>query len=206
MIDKTIITDDIKLWIFDYENDEWERVRALCLEEDNWLRENYTEKRCKISDHKVFSIAYMPNGDPLMFGGIKEYTPHVARGFNRMYGFPKYRSPKKFHWHHWLMVNTILKEMEDALDHEYDIMFVSMQMRNRVYAGEQRWWKYWKESWLAWATDWKAYEGGLVQTYPSEDPSCFQNIVYRESSDYKFADWNPRTITFEEYKEKCKNL
>jgi hypothetical protein len=204
MIDKTIITPDIKLWLFDYENDEWERVRALCLEEDNWLRENYTEKRCKISDHKVFYIAYMPNGDPLKFGGIKEYNPHVARAFNRMYGFPKYRSPKKFIWHHGLMLNTILPAMEEVIGTKYDLLFVSMQMRKRGYTGQQRWWEYWKDSWNSWTEDWKSYDG-LVQTYPSEELSCFQNIVYRESNNYKFKDWNPTTITFNEYIERCKN-
>jgi hypothetical protein len=198
MIDKTIITDDIRLWLFDYENDEWERVRALCLEEDNWLRENYTEKRCKISDHKVFYIAYMPNGEPLKFGGIKEYTPHVARAFNRMYGFPKYRSPKKFIWHHGLMLNTILPAMEEAVGFKYDLLFVSMQMRKRGYTGEQRWWQYWKDSWFSWTDEWKTYDG-LVQTYPSPDPTCWQNIVYRESNGYNFSHWNPNTMTLEQY-------
>lgn len=205
MIDKTFITEDIRLWVFDYENDEWERVRSLCLEEDNWLRENYTTKRCKISDHKIFSIAYMPNGDPLMFGGIKEYTPYVARAFNRMYGFPKYRSPKKFNWHHGVMINTIIPAMEEALGFKYDLTFVSMQMRKRTYDGKQRWWEYWKDSWLSWSNDWKEYDG-LVQTYPSEDLTCYQNIVYRELNGYTFNDWNPKTITYEEYDKRYRDM
>jgi len=205
MIDKTIITDNIKLWLFDYDNEEWERVRSLCLEEDNWLRENYTKERCKISDHKVFYIAYMPNGEPLKFGGVKEYTPNVARAFNRMYGFPKYRSPKKFTWHHGLMLNTILPAMEEVIEYRYNLLFVSMQMRHRVYNGEQRWWQYWKDSWFSWSNEWKAYDG-LVQTYPSEDLNCFQNIVYRESDNYKFSDWGPNTMSFTEYAKKLNLL
>lgn len=203
MIDKTVVTEDIRLWLFDYENEEWERVRSLCLEEDNWLRENYTPKRCKISDHKVFFIAYYHDGRPMMFGGIKEYSKNVARVFNRMYAFPYVRSMKKFRWHHGLMINTMIPAMESCLDYKYDLLFVSMQMRARAYDGEQKWWKFWKESWFSWTTDWKSYDSGLVQTYPSEDPSCFQNIVYRDSVNFKFIDWNPRTITFDEYKQKC---
>lgn len=198
MIDNTIHTDEIRLWIFDYDNQEWERVRSICLKEENWLRENYLPHRCKISDHKVFFIAYYHDGRPMMFGGIKEYSDNVARAFNRMYAFPYVRSVKKFNYHHGIMINTILKFMEESIDKEYDLLFVSMQMRGRTYGGNQRWWDFWKNSWFSWAPEWKDYIG-LVQTYPAEDASCYQNIVYREKNNYTFGDWNPKKLSFEEY-------
>lgn len=205
MIDTVIHTSEIKIWLFDYENAEWERVRNLCLEEDNWLRKNYLPNRCKISDHKIFFIAYYHDGRPMMFGGIKEYTPNVARAFNRMYAFPYVRSPKKFNYHHGIMVNDILRSMEDALGFKYNLLFVSMQMRNRTYSGEQKWWKFWKESWFKWAPDWKA-ANELVQTYPDNDPSCYQNIVYRDSENFKFSNWNPNTLSYQEFEQRFKNV
>jgi hypothetical protein len=205
MIDNTIETKDMRLWIFDYDNPEWERVRELCLEEDNWLRANYTKERCKISDHKVFYIAYFLDGRPFTFGGIKEYTPDVARAFNRMYVFPYARAASKFVWHHGLMVNTILPALESALGFKYKLLFISMQMRDRKYNGVQRWWEFWKKSWFSWTSDWKSYDG-LVQTYPSEDLTCYQNIVYRESDNYTFTDWNPKTMTYDEYAKKYQAL
>lgn len=205
MIDKIVVTPELKIWVFDYENNEWERIRSICLEEDNWLRENYLPHRCKISDHKVFFIAYYHDGRPMMFGGIKEYTANVARAFNRMYAFPYVRSPKKFNYHHGIMINDILPAMENSLTFKYDLLFVSMQMRNRPYIGEQKWWKFWKESWFKWAPDWKSIDL-LVQTYPAEVASCYQNIVYRESKNFKFKDWSPKTLSFQEYQQRFLNV
>jgi len=205
MIDTTVNTPEIKIWLFDYENDEWERVRSLCLEEDNWLRENYLPNRCKVSDHKIFFIAYYHDGRPMMFGGIKEYTPNVARAFNRMYAFPYVRSPKKFNYHHGIMINDILTAMENSLGFKYNLLFVSMQMRNRIYSGEQRWWKFWKDSWFKWAPDWQPVDR-LVQTCSADVPSCYQNIVYRDSKNFKFLDWNPVTLSYQEYEQRFKNV
>lgn len=204
MIDKTIYTENFKLWLFDFDNAEWERVRNLCLEEKNWLRENYLPNRCKISDHRLFFITYYLDGRPMMFGGIKEYKENVARIFNRMYAFPYVRSVKKFNYHHKIMIKNILPAMENSLDKKYDLLFVSMQMRERKYTGEQKWWKYWKDSWFEYATDWKTTDC-LVQTYPAEEASCYQNIVYRDSSNFTLSDWNPKTITYDEYNEKFAN-
>lgn len=201
MIDTTIVTDDIRLWIFDYENEEWERVRSLCLEENNWLRENYLPHRCKISDHKVFFIAYYHDGRPMLFGGIKEYTDDVARVFNRLYGFPYARSVKNFKYHHGLMINTMIPALEQAIDKEYNLLFVSMQMRERSYQGNQRWWDFWKKSWFSWTQEWKDFNG-LVQTYPADNATCYQNIVYRERNGFTFDDWNPVRMTFEEFHKK----
>ena len=199
MIDVTLETKEIKLWIFDYDNEEWERVRKLCLEEDNWLRENYLPHRCKVSDHKAFFIAYYLDGRPMMFGGIKEYNNNVARAFNRMYAFPYVRSVKKFKHHHNIMINTILPALETAIDKTYNLLFVSMQMRERTYKGNQKWWEFWKKSWFSCAqTEWKDFDG-LVQTYPADNASCYQNIVYREKNNYTFKDWNPKHMSFSEY-------
>jgi hypothetical protein len=201
MIDKHIKNEFINLWLFDYDNEEWERVRSICLEENNRLRDNYLPHRCKITDHRVFFVAYLHDGRPAMFGGIKEYSPNVARMFNRMFGFPSIRSVVDFKFNHMLLGKYIMPEMEKAIGHQYDLTFISMQQRERGYPGKQAWWNYWKDSWFEITEGWKEHPD-LVQTYSSEEKTCYQNIVYRELNNFKFSDWNPKTLSHNEYYER----
>ena len=103
------------------------------------------------------------------------------------------------------MINTILPELETAIDKEYGLLFVSMQMRERSYEGNQKWWEFWKKSWFSWAPNWKDFNG-LVQTYPADTATCYQNIVYRESNTFSFNDWNIVKITFKEYRKRFCNV
>jgi hypothetical protein len=201
MIDKTVETDNVRIWLFDYDNEEWERVRNLCLEEDNWLRDNYLPNRCKIKDNEVFYIAYCKDGRPWGFGGVKEYTPNVARVLNRFYAFPYVRSVGKLHDHFGVLVNDLVPNSLAVLEKDYDLVFVSMQMRGRVYNGRQRWWEKWMEGWNKWSNEWKTYEG-LVQTYPAEQATCYQNIIYKTQANFSLGDWNPKTMTYQEYHDR----
>ena len=205
MINQTVEVGSIKLHIFDHDNEEFERVRALCLEEDNWLRENYLPHRCKVTDHKVFWIAYID--DKLWhFSGIKEYTPHVARALNRTYMFPEHRNPRAISYHHNLLANTVIPTVESILGFEYDFLFFSMQRRSRGYEQKnQRWWELVKKNWMSVAPNWKSYDDGLVQVYPAEVESCYQNVIYKSNNGYSIHDWNPKIITYEEYLEKFKD-
>lgn len=202
MINKTVNINNIKLRIFDQDNDEFEHVRSLCLQEDNWLRENYLPHRCKVTDHKVFWIAYIDD-KVWHFSGIKEYTPQVARALNRTYEFPEFRNPRLITHHHDLLANTVIPQIEETLGFEYDFLFFSMQRRKRGYEQKnQRWWELVKKSWTSVAPSWQPYEDGLVQVYPAEVESCYQNIVYKSNNGYSIEDWDPKIITYEEYLEK----
>jgi len=202
MINEVVEVGSVKLHIFDEDNDEFERVRSLCLQEDNWLRENYLPHRCKVADHKVFWIAYIDDR-VWHFSGLKEYTPNVARVLNRTYEFPEFRNPRLITHHHDLLANTVIPQIEKSLGFEYDFLFFSMQRRKRGYEQKnQRWWELVKKSWTSVAPNWKSYEDGLVQVYPAEVESCYQNIVYKSKNRYSITDWDPKIITYEEYLDK----
>jgi hypothetical protein len=184
--------------VFNKTTPEWERVRSLCLEEDNWLRENYIEKNCVVEDHDIFSITYIKeSGLPICFGGIynnNRYHPQVARALNRFYLFPEYRS-NDLRNRMKAMHNLILPSMLAVSPVARDLLFISMQSRERDYEGEQRWWQQWKKIWLGFNGDWKTIDR-LVQVVNGEDPRCFQNIVYKEINQFTFNDWDPKTISF----------
>lgn len=201
MINETYTTEDIIVNVFNYSHDNWHKVRAECLLEKNWLRENYLPRQCKVEDHEIFYIAYTHDRDPINFGGIMKHSDNVARVLNRMYTFPKFRSVKNLVHNLDLLANTIIPVCESNLENPFPLNFISMQMRDKVYKGEQRWWKHWKENWLSVSNGWKSVNG-LVQVVEGENSECYQNIVYKDSSTYKFKDWNPKTLTFEEFASK----
>lgn len=198
MIYKEYENDTYRCVVFNQTTDEWNRVRNLCLKEDNWLRENYTEKNCVVEDHDIFSITYVKaTDDPICFCGIynnERYHPSVGRALNRFYLFPKYRISdlrnrmRAIH-------DLILPSMIESSPVVRDLMFISMQARDRDYQGEQRWWQQWKRIWLGFDGGWKTVDG-LVQVVNGEDPRCFQNIIYRDSDAFSFKDWNPKVVEY----------
>jgi len=174
-------------------NSEWERVRLLCLQENNWLRENYTLEKCIVEDHDVFSITYIKStGDPICFCGIYNngrYHDKVGRLLNRFYLFPEYRTSdlrnrmRAIH-------DLIIPSMVAASPIKRELYFISMQMRERSYEGSQRWWEQWKKIWLGFSNEWREVDG-LVQVVNGDDPRCFQNIIYKDNKDFSFSNWNP---------------
>lgn len=50
---------------------EFERVRELCLEEDNWLRDNYTRENLILEEHTGYGVVYQESsGKPMVMGGV----------------------------------------------------------------------------------------------------------------------------------------
>jgi len=196
MIYKEFEDQDYRCVVFNKTTPEWERVRALCLEEDNWLRENYLEKNCVVEDHDIFSITYVKEtGLPICFCGIynnNRYHHQVARALNRFYLFPEYRT-KDLRKRMKAIHDLILPSMISASSISRDLFFISMQSRERNYDGEQRWWQQWKKIWLSFNGGWKTVDG-LVQVVNGEDPRCFQNIIYKHNDNFLFNDWDPKIL------------
>lgn len=198
MIYEEFENDTYRCVVFNKTTDEWIRVRNLCLQEDNWLRENYLEKNCVVEDHDIFSITYIKEtGMPIVFCGIYNngrYHPSVGRALNRFYLFPEYRSTdlrnrmKVIH-------DLVLSSMVKLNPIKRDLLFISMQPRERNYEGEQRWWKQWKRIWTGFGGGWKSVDG-LVQVVNGNDPRCFQNIIYKDSNEFSFEDWNPKILEY----------
>ena len=189
-------------WFFDYDNDEFEKIRESCLQDkDNWLRENYTVENLKISDHVFYCIIYDHEENPIGMAGGKEYNNDVLRLFNRWYAFPNNRVslartaliPQKF----MASFNDIFKFIHRNF--KYNLYFVSMQQRNKR-AKQQIWWK----TAVTVATKfsnsrWINYDKGLVQVANCEETSCYQNVMYYTRGNYKFEDWNPKVMSYDEH-------
>lgn len=204
-MDKKIKTAVGTTWFFDYDNEEFERVRNLCLEEDNWLRENYTQDKLKITDHDWFTISYSNDGDPICFGGLKRYNSHVGRLFNRFYQFPKHRSYSGSK----MLLNNINRNQLKAFKQvigtsiilskkDYDLFFISMQQRKSLFK-QAIWWKFTKNYFLKNYDNWNSYDKGLVQVHDGELASCYQNIIYYTKNNYTFEDWNPKVMSYNEH-------
>lgn len=198
MIYQEYQNDTYRCVVFNQSTEEWQRVRSLCLEENNWLRENYLPKNCIVEDHDIFSITYVKKtNDPICFGGIYNngrYHENVARAFNRFYLFPQYRTSDLVDRMR-AMHDLILPSMLTATPTQRKLLFISMQMRERKYKGEQRWWQEWKKIWLSFNGGWKTVDG-LVQVVNGDDPRCFQNIIYNDCEDFSFDHWDPKIISY----------
>lgn len=200
---KNIFEDDTYRCVtFTDSNEEWERVRNLCLKEDSWLRENYLPEKCIVEDHDVFSITYIKETNkPVCFTGIYNngrYPEQVGRCLNRFYLFPEYRTndlKKRMS----AIYNLIVPAMIETSPIKRDLLFISMQSRERDYNGEERWWELWKKIWFSFGNDWTPVEG-MTQVVAGEDHRCFQNIIFKQYGDYSLSDWNPKVLSFEDHK------
>lgn len=190
---------------FNHSDSEWEHVRNLCLEEDNWLRENYVPEKCIVEDHDIFSITYVKEtGLPICFAGIYNngrYPKQVGRCLNRFYLFPEYRT-SDLRKRMYAIYSLIVPAMVESSPFKRDLLFISMQARNRDYSGEQHWWRIWKKIWLGFDKNWIAVDG-MTQVVAGEDPRGFQNIVYKSYGDFTFKDWNPTVMNYSDYYKYC---
>ena len=77
---------EIKIY---YKTDsEFEKVRELCLEEDNWLRYNYTKENLVVEEHTGYGVVYQKStGKPMVMGGVfndGRYPKNVAKQINQL--------------------------------------------------------------------------------------------------------------------------
>ena len=201
-MDREIKINAGTVWIFDYDNKEFERVRELCLsDKNNWLRDNYTKENLKISDHIFYCVLYGHDGNPIIMTGVKEYNKDVLRYCNRHYTFPntrKYQAkPPMFSKELMDGFSDFLKFTLENVDHK--LIFISMQQRNKR-AKQQLWWKAIVKLMSEFHNiEWINYDKGLVQVANCEETSCYQNMMYYTRGDYKFEDWNPKVMSYDEH-------
>ena len=191
-----LINTEIKIY---YEScSEFETVRDICLQENNWLRKNYTKENLVIEQHTGYGVVYQKStGMPMVMGGVfndGRYPKNVAKQINRLYTFPKFR-----------MLHTDMSDgfrvtcsLVDALEkvNSYEIYLITMQNRPR---GSKRWWNIWVNH-MNIASNKKWTLGlGYIQTCHAYVQNCWQNYVYCESTIGKFIDWNPKIIFEEEW-------
>lgn len=204
-MDKIIEKDQYRLWMFDHENKEFDEIRQRAVDEDGWLAENYSYDKFKVNDHVAVGVIYNKATDePMGFAGIKEVNPKVVSLMHRTYTFNNTRAKvgdirsssnsldfevMKFG------IETQLKFIETQTT--YELPIIHMQQRSAKRAGQQAWWKMVVKVLQSQDERWTNYTEGLVQTYPGELSTCYQNLLYIQLNDYTIEDWNPKTMSYD---------
>lgn len=195
--------------VYDYENtyhviyhttcDEFERVRSICLEEDNWLRNNYTKENLVLEDHSGYVVIYQKDTDkPMLMAGAYnngKFPPNVARMANRLYLFPEFRCGRhnmveSYKIHHERIVKPLM-EIND-----YNLYIITMQNRAR---GGKGWWNRWKKMMRESSNSMWSEPDGYLQTCPWMVQKCWQNFVYTELTPGVFDQWSPQILTDEQW-------
>jgi hypothetical protein len=177
---------------------EFEQVRNLCLEENNWLRYNYTKENLVVEQHTGYGIVYQTStGKPMVMGGVfndGRYPKNVAKQINRLYTFPEFRMKHTDMTDGFRVTCSLINALEKV--NMYEVYLITMQNRHR---GGKRWWDTWVNH-MDIASNGKWILGqGYAQTCPWPVQKCWQNFVYYETVPGKFAEWNPIIINDEEW-------
>lgn len=173
---------------------EFEQARSLCLEENNWLRENYTEKNLVVEEHSGFGVVYQKStGKPMLMAGVfsdSRYPSNVAKMVNRLYTFPEFRTNRNNIYDGFRVADCLIKELMAV--NSFEIYLITMQ--NRPHRGGKRWWDVWCDAMNTASNNMWTVGTGYIQTCPWPVQKCWQNYVYHETRPGAYAEWNPVII------------
>ena len=177
---------------------EFEEARELCLQEDNWLRYNYTKENLVVEQHTGYGVVYQTStGKPMVMGGVfndGRYPKNVAKQINRLYTFPEFRMKHTDMTDGFRVTCSLIDALEKVND--YDVYLITMQNRNR---GGKRWWDTWvRHMDIASEGKWTLGQG-YIQTCSWMVQKCWQNYVYYETRKGSYEEWNPKIIYEEEW-------
>jgi|GEM_PF-2631373 len=182
--------------------DEFERVREICLqEEDNWLIKNYTKENLVIEDHTGYCVVYETATDePMIMGGVfndSRWPKNIGRMLNRAFVFQNFRrkSVRQLVNGYKLLHHHLIFPLIEV--NNYDAYFITMQ--NRDKKSTKRWWDVWNQTMNAASNNYWTVPGGYLQTCPHMVQKCWQNFVYADIKPGTFAEWNPQILTQEEW-------
>jgi hypothetical protein len=186
--------------IFTKSNDKFEQVRQACLQEDNWLRQNFLPENFDLNHYKGYSVIFDNETDePVAMAGLfnpGRYPVNVAQHLHREYLFPKYRR-KTFAGlvSGFALYNEhIVKPLNEL--NNFNVYFVAMQ--NRYKKRSKGYWEVFSSALIEGMPGWKLGEGYL-QTCPANVQKCWQNYVYFEQEPGLFNDWQKKTMSQEEW-------
>ena len=174
--------------------DEFEKVREICLQENNWLRNNYTKENLIIEQHSGFTVIYdSETHKPVLMGGVynnNKFPSNVARMGNRSYLFPEYRrSRHNMSETYDIFHNRIIMPLIEI--NNYDVYIITMQNRQRKNNG---WWKLLKKMLRTASNGMWSEPEGYIQSCPHMVQKCWQNFVYYEARPGAFKEWNPKIM------------
>ena len=179
---------------------EFEKVRDICLEEDNWLRNNYIKDNLKVEEHTGYGVLYqISTGKPMVMGGVfndSRYPPNVAKQINRLYTFPDFRMTATDMTDGFRCTCKLIDALEEV--NTYEVYLITMQ--NRPARPNRGFWKVWcKHMDIASEGAWALGTNGYIQTCPWPVQKCWQNFVWKETTQGVFDNWAPKTITHAEW-------
>jgi len=173
---------------------EFEEVRELCLQENNWLRGNYIKEKLIVEEHNGYAVAYQTStGEPIMMAGVfnnGRYPKNIARMVNRLYMFPKFRSTPVDIVDGFILAHEKIIYPLMAVN-DFECYFITMQNRAKKTKG---WWNVWKRSMQSASNNYWTEPEGYLQTCPWDVQKCWQNFVYKDTVPDTFANWNPKII------------
>jgi len=180
-------------------NSEFEEIRTLCLQEDNWLKHNYIKENLKIEEHSGYGVIFQTStGEPMVMGGVfndGRYPSNVAKMINRLYTFPKFRMTHTDMTDGFRVTCKLIDELVDIND--FECYLITMQ--NRANRPSKAWWTTWvKHMELASNNSW-TLGNGYIQTCPHNVQKCWQNFVYRDITSNAFNNWKPEIITHDQW-------
>lgn len=189
---------NIEIKIYYESCSEFEAVRDLCLQEDNWLRKNYIKENLVVEQHTGYGVVYQKStGKPMVMGGVfndGRYPKNVAKQVNRLYTFPDFRMKHTDMTDGFRVTCSLINALEKV--NNYDVYLVTMQNRSR---SRKRWWDIWvRHMDIASNNKW-TLGTGYIQTCGASVQKCWQNYVYCETVPGKFLEWNPLIIDEKEW-------
>jgi hypothetical protein len=184
---------DTHIEIYHNSNEEFEQVRSICLDEDNWLRHNYTKENLILEQHTGYGVVYqISTGKPMVMGGVfrdDRYPKNVAKMINRLYTFPEFRMKHTDMTDGFRVTCSLIDALLDIND--YEIYLITMQNRPR---GGKRWWDVWCHHMSIASNNLWTKGSGYIQTCPWSVQKCWQNFVYTETRPEAFNEWSPNII------------
>lgn len=191
--------NDTHVKIFYESSQEFENIRNICLQEDNWLSENYTQNNLKIEQHNGYGVLFKSSTDePMVMAGVfndGRYPHNVAKQINRLYTFPKFRMTKSDMTDGFRCTCKLIDALSAVTD--YEIYLITMQ--NRPNRKNKGFWNVWcKHMNIASNGAWNLGKG-YIQTCPWNVQKCWQNYVWQEKRQGAFREWSPKTIDHAEW-------
>lgn len=193
--------NDTYVKIYYESTSEFEEVRELCLQENNWLRDNYTIENLKIEEHTGYGVLYQTStGKPMVMGGVfndGRYPDNVAKQINRLYTFPEFRMKATDMTDGFRCTCKLIDALEAV--NNYDVYLITMQ--NRPGRPNKGFWKVWCEHMDIASNGAWTLGNGYIQTCPWNVKKCWQNFVWLEKRQGAFNEWNPKIILDDEWKQ-----
>jgi hypothetical protein len=193
--------DDFYHKIYFESSVEFEKIRNLCLQENNWLRNLYTTENLKIEKHFGYGVIfYKPTNEPVGMAGVfndGRYPENIARHLHREYLFPKFRQLSR---QGLTDMFTLYREhllIPLSKINQFDAYILAVQ--NRDKKSSKGYWKVFSEVAVKVAPEWRIGEG-YIQTCPFNVQKCWQNFIYTESISGAFNKWDKKIITHDEWK------